>query len=68
MSTDEIRPAVQIIDGQEIYVPDLQAWDTLFATGVFQGRTVFSEDMKDLVRFHLDLASRYSVFAPAFLD
>lgn len=66
MSTDEICLPVQIIDGQEVYVPDVQAWETLFQSRVFQGRTVFSEDMRDLVRIHLDLSRRYPAFALAF--
>ena len=66
MSTDEICLPVQIIDGQEVYIPDDKAWETLFQTRVFQGRTIFSEDMRDLVRIHLDLSHRYPVFALAF--
>jgi hypothetical protein len=66
VSTDEINVTVQIIDGGEMYVPNLQTWETLFQTRVFQERTVFSEDMRDLVSNHLDLSRRYPEFALAF--
>lgn len=37
MSTDEIFLPVQIINGEEMYVPDLQDWETLFRLGSFRG-------------------------------
>lgn len=66
MSTDEINLPVQIINGEEMYVPDLQDWETLFPTRVYQGRRLFAEDLSALVKLHLDLSRRYPAFALAF--
>jgi hypothetical protein len=66
VSLDEIKISTQVVNGQEMYVPDAATWEILFHTGSFQGRALFAPDMRDLIRSHLDLAHRYPEFSLAF--
>ena len=66
MSQDEVNVRTQVVDGQEMYVPDLSTWELLLRTGTYQGRRLFAPDMRDSIRIHLDLSNLYSEFRLAF--
>lgn len=59
MSFDKPTVKSQVVDGREFFVPDIADWPYFLAGGQFQGKSVYSEGLADLLAQHAELARRH---------
>ena len=59
MNIDEQKVRLEIVHGLAHFVPDFEHWPYFVADGKFQGKSVYSAGIIELINQHIDLATKY---------